>query len=565
MVLALAATAWSAETAAAEARKLYRAAQLAEKKGDTLNAYLLYARAAALEPSNLEFTFRKNALQAKAILTAETRLEPDPALEPNRDAASAVGNDPDADATLDSNVGPEPADPNSVRSPSAPPDPAALLAAGELSPAEISEAREALPPVHLADPGTHHSFDVVRGEPRATIEQVASAFGIQVVFDPEYQAPPPFTLRAQNLSLEEALHIVEATANSLIVPVGEHAAVVFRDSPQRRADSMPTMSMEIPIPERLTVQEAQEILTAVQQTLELRKVSVDPGRHMVYVRDQVIKALAAKQLFARLSRQRAQVEVEVELLSVTKSSSLAYGLSLPGSSQLVNFGSFMNNVGSAVATMSNYLSFGGGASLFGLGIANAAALASVSRSSAASVLRASVVTADGQPATLHIGDRYPIVTQGYFGPTTGTGQVYAPPPTVQFQDLGLSLKVTPSVHEGGEVTLDLEAQYSVLGATVTNGIPAISNRKFVGKVRLAEGEWAVVAGLAESDAGTTVTGTLGVVRLPLIGHLLRQTTVSKDSSEVLIVLKPQLVNLPPWEFPSETLWIGSESTPLALY
>jgi general secretion pathway protein D len=566
IVFVLAATAWSGETAQAEARRLYRAAQQSEKKGDTLNAYLLYARAAALEPANLEFAFRKNALQAKAVLTAETRLEPDPAPtpEPTTDAIADAPPEALPETTLDSEADSDAA-PDAPRTPTAPPDTAALLAAGELSPAEISEAREALPPVHLADPGTHYSFDAARDEPRATIEQVASAFGIKVVFDPDYQAPPPFALHAQDLNMQEALRIVEAVSNSLFVPVGEHEVLVFRDSPQRRTDTMPTMSLAIPVPERLTVQDAQEILTAVQQTLELRKVSIDPGRHMVYIRDQVSKALAAKRLFAALSRQRAQVEVEVELLSVAKSSSLAYGLSLQNMVPLVNFGGLLNNVSSATAGFTQFLTFGGGASLMGIGISDALTMATVSRSSAASVLRATVVTADGQPATLHIGDRYPIVTQGYFGPTTGTGQVYAPPPTVQFQDLGLSLKVTPSVHAEGEVTLDLEAQYAVLGATVTNGIPAISSRKFVGKVRLAEGEWAVVAGLAESDAGTTVSGPPGLINLPVIGRLFRQTTVSKDSSEVLVLLKPQLMNLPPWEIPTETLWIGSESTPLALY
>jgi general secretion pathway protein D len=563
IVLTLAATAWCAEPDPGEARKLYRAAQLSEKKGDTLNAYLLYVRAAALDPSNQEYAFRKNALQAKAVLTAETRLEPDPALEPTPEAEADASQEDDQDvaAECDPELAPDPDPAGAQKAPSI----AALLAAGEMSPAEISEAREGLPPPHMADPGTLKSFDLVRLESRSVIEQVTAAFGIQAVFDPQYQAPPPFTFRAQNLKMEEALRALEATTNSIIVPLGEHSAVVFRDSAQRRGDSMANMAIEIPIPERLTVQDAQEILTAVQQTLELRKISIDPGRHMVYVRDQVSKVLAAKQLFAKLSRQRAQVEIEVELLSVTKNSSLSYGLSLSGTVQLLNFGNFLNNAAGAAATMTNYLAFGGGLSLFGIGIADAAALATVSRSSAASVLRAAVVTADGQAATLHIGDRYPIITAGYFGPTTGTGQVYAPPPTVQFQDLGLSLKVTPSVHEGGEVTLDLDAQYAVLGATVSNGIPAISNRKFVGKVRLAEGEWAVVAGLAESDVGNTISGSFGLEKIPWIGRLLRQNTVSKDSSEVLVVLKPQLVNLPPWEFVNDSLWIGTESMPLSLY
>jgi len=266
-----------------------------------------------------------------------------------------------------------------------------------------------------------------------------------------------------------------------------------------------------------------------------------------------------------LSQARAQVEVEIELLSVAKTSSLAYGLSLPETSALVNFGHFLNNVGSSVAGITKFLTFGGGTTLIGIGISQAAAMETISRSDASSVLRAAVVSADGQPATLHIGDRYPIVTAGYYGTTTGTGQVYAPPPTVQFQDLGLSIKITPTVHSAGEVSLEVEAQYAVLGASVTNNIPAISSRKFKGKVRLGSGEWAVVAGLAEADSGTTVTGIPGLSAIPLIGRLFRQNNVNKNSSDVLVVLKPQVVNLPPWESPAATLWIGSESTPLALY
>jgi type II secretory pathway component GspD/PulD (secretin) len=304
----------------------------------------------------------------------------------------------------------------------------------------------------------------------------------------------------------------------------------------------------------------------VQQTLEVRKISVDPGRHMVYLRDQVSKVLVARELFEQLSRPRAQVEVEVELLSVSKTSSLGYGLGLPTTSSVVNFGTFLNNVAGPVAGIAQYLTFGGGKTLFGLGVTDATLMATLSRGSTESVLTTQLITADGQPATLNLGDRYPIITNGYYGNTAGTtGTVYAPPPTVQFQDLGLTLKVTASVHEGGEMSLYVETQYAVLGATTSNAIPIISNQKFKGQVRLVEGQWAVVAGLSEADTSDDYTGTWGIANLPWIGRWLRQNTVNKNTSQVLIVLKPRLVNLPPWEFPTPKLWVGTESKPLGVF
>jgi hypothetical protein len=535
--ISLATACWGSDFA----DRLYKEGLRAERGGDTLHAYLLYARAAAIDPKNVTYAAKKAALQALAQFDSQARLDPDPAAE--ADAGSLAGGD-SAGESADGPRGP--------------------------TPTELLELRESLPPPMLSGSSEKKSFDL-KGDARSVFETVAAAYGLFVVFDADYQPPPPFTFRMTDAGYPEALRALETVANSFLVALNSRVALVSRDTPQKRTEKEPDMAIEFPVPERMSAQDAQEIVTAVQQTLDIRRITSDPTRHMVYARDQVSKLNAARRMFANLSRLRAQVEVEVELLEVDKNSSLHYGLSLPTSYPLVNFGNFLHNAsnnGSAIGSFTSFLSFGGGSTFIGIGIAEATAFATVSRSSATNLLQAQIVSVDGQPATLHVGERYPVVTNAYVGTVApGSGTVYTPPPTVNFQDLGLSVKMTPTVHDEDDVTLDLDMQFSLLGANSgISGIPIISNRQFTGKVRLKEGEWAVIAGLVQTNDSDVQNGIAGLASIPILGRLFfSQTTREKDSSEVLIVLKPHLLTLPPSDFVPDTIWVGTETRPLTAF
>jgi hypothetical protein len=497
------------------ADRFYKAAQRAERAGDVLHAYLLYARASALDPKNAEFAAKKSALRAIAALSARQELDPDPG---------------------------EPL--------TAPP-----------TPTNVGD-RETAPPPRLAESREKKNFDL-RGEPRNIIETVAAAYGIQVVFESDYQAPPPFTFRMNDAAMQGAFRALETVSNSFFVPVNAKLVLVLRDTPQKRTDRTPMMTVAVPIPERMSVQEAQELLTAVQQTLEIRHISVDPGRRMVFLRDQASKAEIARQMFYNISHIRPQVEVDVQLLGVDKNSSLNYGMSLPTSFPIVNFVGQMS-LPDAVRALARITGMG---TPFALGIANATLFATVAKSRSDNILDAQIVSLDGQAATLHVGQRYPIVTNTYIGNTAGqTGQVFAPPPTVNYEDLGLVLKVTPWIHEGNEVTLDVESEFKTLGApSGVEGIPVVANRKFTGKVRLREGEWGVVAGLIQITDSESRSGWPWFSDLPWIGHLFTQNTKQKDSSQVLVVLKPHLTTMPPWEIVQRSIWVGTETRPITVY
>ena len=509
--------------AADQATRIFRAAERAHRAGDTFQAYQLYSRAAALAPSKAQYALHRSLLRDWAAYAAQVSLGGD-------DAELAAGR----------------------------------ITVEGLSPSEAIAGRLALPPPRLKGSAENKSFDL-RGTARLAWEQVAAAYGIQLQFEDGYQGPvSAFTFRMGDLSMDQAFHALETITNSFLVPVNPKSAMVYQDTTQKRNDNAPLMTAEIPIPERLTVQEAQEMVSAVQQVMQVRRIAVDPGRRTVFLRDQPGTVLAARQILTNLSRNRAQVNIEVELLSVSKNSTLTYGFEWQNMAPVLNFSTFLNNVAPTVAGFTRFATFGGGATFMGIGITSASAFATLDRSLAESMVHADISGLDGQAASFKIGDRYPIITSAFIG-DGGTGQATGLTPAVQFQDLGLILKITPTVQGNGEITLDVDAEQNALSGSVNNDIPVITSRHFQGITRLVEGEWAVISGLMTTTVSENRSGIPGLSSIPFLGRLFTKTTKVENVGQTLIVLKPHIISLPPWETPTPVLWVGTENKPLSIY
>ncbi len=430
--------------------------------------------------------------------------------------------------------------------------------------AEFSRARQPLPPAALkAKPGKQ-DFDLT-GDPKTLFDQVAQRFGLETVYDGDFPVGGrQFRFQISGVDYREALHDLEAMTSAFVVPVSSSLIIVAQDTPQKRNDLEQTMLVSVAIPQGLSTQELTEITQAVKQAMNVDKISWDTTAGTIVIRDRVSRALPAQALLEQLFSWRPEVMIELEFLEVSDSDIINYGFNVTNQFSAIALGQIMNSVVNIPAGVTALATFGGGKTLIGIGLAETQAMFNQTTSTARNLYRAQVRSVDGQPATFHVGEKYPVITQQYAGavPAGQQGNVFAPPPSFTFENLGLEVKVTPRIHGVDGVTMAIETSFELLAGNSVNNIPVIGRRQLNTEVRLLDGEWAVVAGLMNRSTAKTKSGFWGLEQIPLIGNLFRMNTRDKESSNVLIAIRPHLLSLPPDQVVTKALRVGSETRPL---
>jgi type II secretory pathway component GspD/PulD (secretin) len=510
-LLLLAPLAGAADSTAA---RLAHEAEKARKGGQVVRAYLLYAEAAARDPQNPAYAANRAALAPAAKLFSEAKIQ-------EADISSDL-------QTIE----------KEGQGPSEPPV--------ELATQKDWEREENLGPLpRLKFSSAPASFDL-KGDERILFQQVTAAFGIKAIFDPQLELTSSIHFQIDQADFPTAMQALTAATGTFLFPVAADRIYVARNSEEKRNQLEPQILLTFPLPDSLDQKDLIEAANAIRGVLTMRAIGYDSANRTVMVRDRVTRARVARSLLEALLLPRAQVSFEVQILSVDEERTYHYGLALPTSFNVINFGGipgFQKTLPS-LSNIPTLLAFGGGATLFGVGLGDSTFFATYTQSFSHNLYDATVVVSNGQTANFHVGDQYPIAQSLYTGFNQGSASIYNPVPQISLVDLGIILKLTPKISGDGNVGIDVEAEYKALGTQTFNTIPAITQRAFKGTVTVRAGEWAVLAGLDSSSASKTRNGLLGLSQIAGLNQLLSENTRDTQISNTLIVIKPTITRLP---------------------
>jgi len=151
---------------------------------------------------------------------------------------------------------------------------------------------------------------------------------------------------------------------------------------------------------------------------------------------------------------------------------------------------------------------------------------------------------DGQKATLTVGEKIPIATGSY-----QTGAATAVVSSLvntqfQYQDVGVKIEMTPSIHFDHDITLKIKIEVSTeAGQSTISGVtePIIAQNIVDQVIRLREGEASILGGIKQSQDEISWTGIPGLSSIPGLKYLFGSKDHTITDSDLVFLVVPHIV------------------------
>ena len=459
----------------------------------------------------------------------------------------------------------------------------------------IREAPELAGPVTLLPDTGMKSFHL-HADQQEVLKQVFAAYGIRPVFD-ESVGRQDLRFDLEDTPYQQAVPILLGMVHFIAVPLDPKSVLVAKDTPENRQRLERQLQETIFIP-GMTNEQMDELGNVVKNVFDVKQITVEKGSGNLVIRAPEQTLTYVNLTLADLIDGGSQVMIELKLYSADRTNQRNIGAQLPqqigiysvsgAANDLVNANQSLvnqaisqglipansSNIVIALALVASGLVqstllsstlgfFGGGLTQTGVTInQNPTFNLALNSSDTRALDDIQVRVGDRQTATFRLGERYPITTSTYTNGLTGNSSALAGVsingvsvssllnssttttiPQIEYQDLGLTLKATPSVQRSGAISMHLDLKIDALSGTSLSNIPVLNSEQFASDVTVNDGDTALLVSTLTRSQSAAISGSPGLGELPGFQTLTADTTTNTDSSELILLVTPRVTRL----------------------
>ena len=153
-----------------------------------------------------------------------------------------------------------------------------------------------------------------------------------------------------------------------------------------------------------------------------------------------------------------------------------------------------------------------------------------------------VITMNNEEAEVKVTQEIPLITGQYSSSQTAVNGTTSPFETIQREEVGTILKVTPHISEGDTIQLKIEQEDSSPGAKLADSADISTNKRSIKTTILIEDGGIIVLGGLMQDTVTESEDRVPVLgAIPLLGNLFKSRSGSRQKSNLLVFLRPKIL------------------------
>jgi general secretion pathway protein D len=426
------------------------------------------------------------------------------------------------------------------------------------------------------------------------IKQVLSGFGIRAVFDDSVQRQD-VRFDIDDVPYQQAVPVLLDMTHLFAVPLDSKSVFLAKDTPENRQRLERQLQETIYIP-GMTNEQMDELGNVIRNVFDVKQITVGKASGNLVLRAPQETLTYVNLTLADLFDGGSQVMIELKLYTVDRTNQRNIGAQLPQQIGIYSVAGEAQNIVTANQTLVNQAISQGlvpaGASnitialaLVAAGLVQSALLSSTVGFVGGGISQTGVTSnqtptfnlslnssdthalddiqvriGDRQTATFRVGERYPITTSTYSSGVTGTTPGVAGAtingvsvssllntsstsltiPQIQYEDLGLTLKATPTVQKSGAIVMHLDLKIEALSGNSLSNIPILNSQQFASDVTVDDGETALLASTISSTESAAISGWPGLGELPGFQTATSDNVKNVDSSELLLLVTPHV-------------------------
>ena len=422
-------------------------------------------------------------------------------------------------------------------------------------PASEARALESIASPPVLRPVTNEPLSLhMTEDAKVVYETVGKAAGINVLFDPDYHSTR-IDVELNSVSLLDALRIVGVMSNTFWRPVTSNTIFVAQNNPSKRRDLDEQAVQTFYLTNAWQQNDLNDVATAIRNVMPTAKAFPVQSQNAIVMRGTPDELLLAQQLIDNLDKPRGEVVVDIAVLEVSKNWERTLGMAWPNS-----FGVTLQPNCAASNSCSTTTNGTTGATtttsptLYNLAHLNSTNFAVTVGSATLNLLLTDnntkvlqsprIRATDAQKATMKIGSKIPIAT-GSYQTGAATALVSSLVNTqFQYQDVGVNIEMTPSVHYDHDVTLKIKIEVSAESGTETiSGVtePIFSQRVVDQVIRLREGEASILGGIQDNQEQNNWNGIPGLSAIPILRYVFGSRDRIIQDDDIVFVVVPHVV------------------------